>query len=130
VADKYGKYFIQEPVEIGKFAPCMRYSSDFPDTNFTIRLHFIDGPWLMEDKPHAHDFDQFSCFIGGNPRDIRDFGAEVEFFIGEEQEKHVITTTTILYIPRGLIHAPLHFKKVARPIIFINIPQTSIYSKK
>jgi len=127
---KYDKYFIKEPIEIGKFAPCMRYNSEFPDTNFTIRWHFVDGPWLMEEEPHAHDFDQFSCFIGGNPRDIRDFGAEVELFLGKEQEKHVITSTTIVHIPKGLVHCPLNFKKVDRPIIFMNIPLTAHYGKK
>lgn len=129
-ATKYGKYFINEPIEIGKFAPNMRYSSQFPNTEFTIRWHYITGPWLMEEEPHAHDFDQFTCFIGGNPTDIRDFGAEVELFLGPEGEKHVITSTTIVHIPKGLIHCPLNFKKVDRPIMFMNVPLTSNYGKK
>jgi len=127
---KYQEYFIQEPIEIGKFAPCMRYNSEFAETNFTIRWHYVTEPWLMEEKPHAHDFDQFTCFMGGNPADIRDFGAEVELFLGEEGVRHLITTTTIVHIPRGLIHCPLNFKKIDRPVMFINIPQTSGYVKK
>lgn len=129
-AAKYDKYFIKEPIEIGKFAPNMRYSSQFPNTEFTIRWHYITAPWLMEEEPHAHDFDQFTCFIGGNPTDIGDFGAEVELFLGPEGEKHIITNTTIVHIPRGLIHCPLNFKKVDRPIMFMNIPLTSNYGKK
>jgi hypothetical protein len=127
---KYGRYFIREPIEIGKFAPNMRFSSNFTDTNFTIRWHYVTGPWLMEEEPHAHDFDQFSCFIGGNPMDIRDFGALIELFLGEEKEKHVITATTIVYVPRGLVHGPLNFKRVDRPVMFINVPLTSRYAKK
>ena len=129
-ASKYEKYFIREPIEIGKFAPNLRFSSDFPDTSFTIRWHLVAGPWLMEEKPHSHDFDQFSCFLGGNPKDIRDFGAEIELFLGEEQEKHIINTTTVVYVPRGLVHGPLNFKKVARPVMFINVPLASKYIKK
>ena len=129
-ATKYDKYFIKEPIEIGKFAPNMRYNSEFPDTEFTIRWHYVAGPWLMEEEPHAHGFDQFTCFIGGNPTDIRDFGAEVELYLGEEGEKHIINSTTIVHIPRGLIHCPLNFKKVDRPIMFMNIPLTSQYGKK
>ena len=34
---KYQEYFIKEPIEIGKFAPCRRYNSEFVGTNFTIR---------------------------------------------------------------------------------------------
>jgi hypothetical protein len=127
---KYDEFFIKEPVEIGKFAPNMRFSSSFPDTDFTIRWHYVTGPWLMEGEPHAHDFDQFSCFIGGNPMDIRDFGAEIELYLGEEQERHVINATTVVYVPKGLVHGPLNFKKVDRPVMFINVPLTSQYAKK
>jgi len=130
VEGKYGKYFITEPIGEGKFAPNMRFSSDFAETSFSLRWHYITGPWLMEEKPHAHDFDQFTCFMGGNPMDIRDFGAEVELFFGEEEEKYVINSTTILYVPKGLIHGPLNFKRVDKPVMFINIPLTSKYVKK
>jgi hypothetical protein len=127
---KYGKYFIKEPIEIGKFAPNLRFSSEFPKTDFTIRWHCVAGPWLMEEKPHSHDFDQFSCFLGGNPMDIRDFGAEIEIFLGEEGEKHIINTTTVIFVPRGLIHGPLNFKRVDKPVMFINVPLASKYIKK
>ena len=129
-ASKYDKYFIREPIEMGKFVPCLRYSSHFADTEFSIRWHYITAPYLMEEKPHAHDFDQFTCFIGGNPMNIRDFGAEVELFLGEEGTKHIINTTTIVHIPRGMVHGPLNFKKVNTPIMFVNVPLTSHYSKK
>ena len=127
---KYQEYFIKEPIEIGKFAPCLRYTSDFINTSFAIRWHYVTEPWLMEEEPHTHDFDQFTCFIGGDPTDIREFGAEVELFLGEEGEKYIIDTTTIVYIPKGLVHCPLTFKTVNKPIMFMNIPQTSHYGKK
>jgi hypothetical protein len=129
-AAKYEKYFIKEPISMGRFVPNLRYTSDFPDTDFTFRWHYITGPYTMEAEPHAHDFDQFSCFMGGNPMDIREFGAEVELFLGEERERYVINTTTIIYIPKGLVHGPLNFKTVAKPIMFMNFPLTSRYSKR
>lgn len=127
---EYGKYFINEPISMGKFVPNLRYNSDFPDTDFTIRWHYITGPYVMEEEPHAHDFDQFTCFIGGNPVNIREFDAEVELFLGEEGEKHIINRTTIVHIPKGLVHCPLNFKMVKKPIMFMNIPLTSHYGKK
>ncbi|MCK4273405.1 MAG: DUF521 domain-containing protein [Dehalococcoidales bacterium] len=33
-------------------------------------------------------------------------GAEVELYMGPEQERHVITTTTVVFIPPNFIHAP------------------------
>ena len=41
----------------------------------------------------------------------------------------VINAATIVYIPKGLIHCPLNFKKVTKPVMFINIPLTSGYAK-
>ncbi len=66
-------------------------------------------------------------FIGGNPMDFKDFGAEVEFVMGEEGEKHIINTTTWVYIPKGLLHCPLTFTKVDKPIMFGHIMFTPTY---
>lgn len=32
---------------------------------------------------HSHPFDEIVLFIGSNPKDMRDFGAEIEMWIGE-----------------------------------------------
>lgn len=70
---------------------------------------------------HKHDFNQLLCFMNGDMLNIRDFGGEVELSLGEEGEKHIINTTTIVNIPAGLPHCPLNFKKIDRPIIFPEI---------
>lgn len=129
-ASKYDKYFIKEPIEIGKFAPNMRYSSQFPDANLSIRWHLVKGPWLIEAEPHVHDFDQFTCLMGADTSNIREFDAEVELSLGVEGEKRIINATTIIYIPKGLVHGPLNFKKVNKPFMFINVLLTSEYVKK
>ena len=56
-------------------------------------------------------------------------GAEVELYLGEEGERHVITHTTIVHIPKGMIHCPLNFKKIDRPIMFLNVPLTAHYGQ-
>ena len=125
----YDKYFITEPVEPGKFAPRLFFNSRkyFGEKNFSLRWNYITQPYLMEEKPHSHDFDQFLHFYGADPSNVREFGAEVELYLGEEGEKHVITATTIVHIPKGMIHCPLNFKKVDKPIIFMNVPLTPEY---
>jgi len=51
----------------------------------------------METAGHTHDWDQLLCFIGGNSQDFFDFGAEIEFFLGEE--RYFIDTTTWFMFP-------------------------------
>lgn len=128
---KYGKYFKIEPIAQRKFASgvYIRTREVWDGINCTVGWNPILEPYLIEAAPHAHDFDQLFCFIGTNPKDPLDFGAEVELSLGEEQEKHIINKTTIVYIPKGLHHCPLYFKKVDRPVFFVNITFTSEYNR-
>jgi hypothetical protein len=53
--------------------------------------------------------------IGSNPRDTKDFGgSEIEWFMGEgdEAERFVIDTTTLIFVPKGLVHGPMNFLKI------------------
>jgi hypothetical protein len=126
---KYGKYFVEEPFREGHFVTSIRFFAGhyFSDKNYSLLWNCITEAFMMEDRPHSHEFDQFLHFYGGNPRDITDFGAEVEFSLGEEGEKHIINKTTVVYIPKGTIHCPLYFKRVDRPIIFMNVAFTPDY---
>jgi hypothetical protein len=94
------------------------------DADCSLGYHCISKP-MSFDHPHSHDFAEMLCFIGGNPRDITDFGAEIDFTLGGE--KHVINTPAVVSIPKGLIHCPIVFKKVEKPIIFLEISLTRIW---
>jgi mannose-6-phosphate isomerase-like protein (cupin superfamily) len=65
-------------------------------------------------QPHKHDYDEVLCFFGTNPEDFYDLGGEAEFWI--EDEKHIITRSSIVFIPAGVQHCPLSFLRVDRPI--------------
>src|SRR5208337_3900723 len=82
----------------------------------TLGCSCITEPWLMEAEIMRHDFDQIVCFLGGNPMNFFDFHAEIEFSFGEEMEKHIITSASTIFIPKGLVHCPLNFKRVDSPI--------------
>jgi len=94
------------------------------DADCSMGYHCISKP-MSFDRPHSHDFPEMLCFIGGNPRDITDFGAEIEFTLGGE--KHLITTTAVVSIPKGVKHCPIVFKKVTKPIIFLEVSLTRIW---
>jgi hypothetical protein len=135
---KYGKYFLKEPwgiphgpqdanapvyIGIGQEVPIKEW-----DEPFTQVLRPIYKPFKMIPTGHRHNCAEYLYFIGGNPMNFKDFGAEVELFMGEEMEKHIITTTTWVYVPKNVLHCPLEFKKVDRPIMFGHIMFAPTYA--
>jgi hypothetical protein len=142
---KYGKYFLKEPwgiihpgsdpqapvyIGIGQEEPVKGW-----DEPLTQVLRPIYRPFKMIPEGHRHSCAEILYFIGGDPMNFKEFGAEVELAMGEEEEIHLITTTTWVYIPGGLLHCPLNFKKVDKPIMFGHIMfaptfQSTIMGKK
>jgi hypothetical protein len=88
----------------------------------------INEPHVLVDKPHVHDFSHFLCLFGSNPKNLFEFNAEIEIYI--DGEKNIITKPSIIYMPAGLPHCPLDFKKIDSPIIFLEIMLTKIYERK
>jgi mannose-6-phosphate isomerase-like protein (cupin superfamily) len=94
------------------------------DADCSIGYHCIAKP-MSFDFPHSHKFPEMLCFIGGRAEDITDFGAEIEFTLGGE--KHLINTPAVVSIPAGVKHCPIVFKKVAKPLVFLEISLTRIW---
>ena len=120
---KYGKYLVTEPKGKlqGAFPRWITYGArDFEGAEFSMRLHYLTEPYLMIKEAHSHDFDQFYLIIGADLSNPWDFHAEIELSLGKEEEKHIITAPTAVHIPKGMIHGPLNFKKIGRPIILID----------
>lgn len=118
---KYAKYVLKQSLDHMKFgrAVLMSGGRDF-NSNFSIVVMCVTKPNLMEDVGHAHNFDMYLTFVRLDSDDSEDLGAEIELYLGQEQEKFVITTPTTVYIPKGMTHCPLNFKRIDKPIIFVN----------
>jgi hypothetical protein len=134
---KYGKYIVHEPrglvmVPERQTLPIfgVRGLQNLEGMGMTLGCSCITEPWFMETEIMKHDFDQIVCFLGANPFDFFDFHAEIEFSFGEEMEKHVITSASTIFIPRGLVHCPLNFTRVDSPILFMDISLTAEYSRR
>jgi hypothetical protein len=121
---KYSKHLIPAPIDIARIGPPV---NDLP---FTAKEYGVDAGWfvlpvmeprVMQEDYHKHDFPQFFCYLGSNPKNLAEFDAEIEVYLGEEGEKHVITSPTILYISPGLIHCPMIYKKVNKPVLHLDI---------
>jgi hypothetical protein len=133
IEGKYSKLISFEP--IGKSShpdiitnPMIRYNGkELANADFTYSLTYITQPLLMIKEPHKHDFDQFVCFIGGDPSNFKDFDAEIELYLGDE--KYIINKTATVYLPKGLVHGPLFHKTVNKPYLFLDIAVTGNYVK-
>ena len=42
--------------------------------------------------------DEYLCFVGGDITDMFSFNAEIELYMGEEEEKFIITSPTVVYV--------------------------------
>jgi hypothetical protein len=133
---KYGKYFLsdnhQPPkandfVSLNSIPPFpeiaspqtyFRGASALPGATATIGWQVFKAPVCWE-TPHTHKYDEFLIFLGAELPDLcKSFDAEIDFWMGEEMEKHTITSTTIIYIPKGIPHSPLNFRAIRKPVLF------------
>ncbi len=130
-AKKYSKYVIKKPVAIGGFGPEYKFigENDYK-SNFTIMFLRITEPTLMEDAPHFHDFDMYLYFMSFDPDNMGKLDAEIELGLGKEREIYKITAPTSVYIPAGMIHCPLEFKRVDKPILLVHCTLASKYVKE
>ena len=135
---KYGKYLMTkclEPKEAGHpgaspFFLKAEGEEDSTRVSLSIIGGYITEPYTMEPGSMVHDFDQCLMLIGANPDDMSEFDAEVELYLGEEREKHIINSSTVVHIPAGLVHCPLNIAKVNKPILFMDISIVGKYYKK
>jgi hypothetical protein len=88
--------------------------------NFTWAFHKGTGLWHEQD-PHVHPNDEALVFVGLDPEKPDYLGAELEIYMGEEMEKHIINTPTVVIAPKGLVHCPLNTLKVEKPYAFTAI---------
>jgi hypothetical protein len=144
---KYDKYFLEGPPEwasIGHAGPCVAYADDRLVKGcfyYTVAMIYetppAEGTTKGEEKwgdishgPHEHPNAEVIMHIGTNPDDPYDLGAEIELCMGPEMEKHLITKSSIVYIPPHFIHSPWTIKRVNRPFIMVVLDQGALHSEK
>jgi hypothetical protein len=122
---KYGKYFLTEPIEIGPMLHvcgeegCV--GNQFPGFPVEVQILCLSKPGIMIHKPHKHDVDELFFIFGGNPQNYFEFGAVIEIMMGEEQERHIVDKSTIIYIPKGVVHCPITTLKVDKPVQWMHV---------
>jgi hypothetical protein len=117
---KYEKYVVRNPIINGQFAKRIAINGHehWPELAYWLRWNYVAKPFVME-KPHSHDYDQVFHLFGGDSSNITDFQAEVIVNLGDEQI--TITEPAIIYVPAGTMHCPVDFKRIDKPIIWMNV---------
>ena len=114
----------------------LKSGGDFGNQEFAMSWWAISEPFVMVTEHHSHDFDQFLVFAGGDLSNMTDLGGEVELTLSEDgvnMETFVITEATNVWVPKGLYHCPLNFKRIddpSKPILFHDLFFSPEYSRK
>ena len=129
---KYSQHVLRNAFKTHHQLECLSANGKELGANCIVTHQVLYKPELMLKESHFHDdFEQILCFLGTNPMDCRDFGgAEIEFCLGEEEEKHIINSPTIVSVKKGLPHGPLNFKHIPKPVIFLEVMLTPEYHMK
>ncbi len=80
-----------------------------------------ENPGRMD--AHAHPYPEVIGFIGGDPRDAHNLGAEAEFWM--DDEKYIIDKSFLAYVPSGLKHCPLIVRNIKRDFFHFDIQLTT-----
>ena len=108
----------------GKTSP-QSHLEDVPELSgitASIGWQVFTAPVCWE-NPHTHRYDEFLIFLGMESSALNSsLDAKIDLWMGAEMEKHTITSATMVFIPKGVQHAPLNFREIRKPVLFHSSP--------
>ena len=127
---KYDKFIVKKPayevtprVEVKGRIPAMTLMSGdlVPGSKMYIETGWIlampdPNPHIDE---HTHDYDEIVIHLGTDPSNQEDLGGVIE--IGIDGEPVTIDSTSAIYIPKGVKHGPLVWKRFSKPHLELTI---------
>jgi len=125
---KYSKYFLNElPDELrfkgfGKMPNMVVYTDNdiiAGSKYFSVMIMGEEATKIPGHGPHIHEDPELLVALGTDMNNPRDLGAKMEMCMGPEMESHIVTESTMIWIPARFVHAPFRILEVTRPFIFI-----------
>jgi hypothetical protein len=95
--------------------------AQIPEANCTLELSWVNslpGP-QMSIGQHVHQCDEIMIFWGSDYRKPQTLGAEIEYMIGSQPIS--FNTTSSIFIPKGVAHGPLKWKRFEKPHIQMSL---------
>lgn len=125
----YEQYVVRSPMRevapgvTGHTSPTLTYMSSVqvPGVKYYIEYGWTFGIPVSKNFGNGvpemvhNNYDEIILFLGGDPQNPEDLGADIEFYLGGQAL--TFDTTSTVFIPRGLRHGPLSCKKYRRPSI-------------
>ena len=139
---EYGKYIVQDLQHPVWFTEKMKeHYRTYAERILYIDKNVIPGSfqmntsWFFSPTPenpalgeHVHEFDEMVGFYGSDPADPHNLCGEVDIHI--EGEKHILTKSSLIFIPAGVKHMPLSVERVDRPIFHFSVAMNPEYTSK
>ena len=125
---KYSKYFLHEIPEAQRKKGFGRMPSmvTYTDNDIIAGSKYFSVMWMGEEAtkmgghgPHIHQDPELLVALGTDPSNPQDLGADMEMCMGPEMESHIVTVSTMIWVPAKFVHAPFRILKVRRPFLFI-----------
>ena len=132
---KYEKHIVRKAIEPDAGAREIFSSELIANAKTKIEYLYFTADTKIgtgEDFPrHKHDYEEIFLFLGTDPKDMDNLGAEAEFWLGEgdDREKVAINTSSAVYVAPGVVHFPLTWKNVKWPVMLMVIMPTTGESK-
>lgn len=107
-----------------------RGGTQIPGANTNVGFQIITKPFFLDRIPHYHDCEEYLVFLGASFPNVFDFDADIIFSIGEpgvDAEEYHIVKPSVIRIPAGILHNPLEFKCINKPVLFIPILQRDMF---
>ena len=124
---KYAKYIITEvmPKEEAPWAPKFKPDELIPflwlDNRLIKGAFYVETAWTLpafakesHGQSHQHDYNEVIAFFGSDPTKPHDLCAEAEVHLGGEI--HTVTRSCLIFVPAGVPHGPIDFKRMDRPV--------------
>ncbi|MGD9142436.1 MAG: hypothetical protein PVG61_01170 [Dehalococcoidia bacterium] len=136
---KYSKYFLNElPREqrekgFGRMKSMVAFTdADIIEGSkyFSVMVMGQEATKMAGHGPHIHDDPELLVALGTDMDNPRDLGAKMEMCMGPEMESHIITESTMIYVPEKFVHAPFRVLEVTRPFLFIQCQYASKLTEK
>ena len=142
---KYGKYIVtnylsdEEKIARGRTPDKRQEGVPFSNGLLWLDEKIVKGAFYMEVvllepgskstgewvKPHTHETDEIIGFVGTTVKDPHSLNGEIELWL--DDEKHEITKSCLVFVPKGLKHCPLIINRVETPIVHFSVLTGSQY---